>query len=287
MAGKISGTRVISGAVLVILALATIIPGGPVLAVTLYILSNIAFLELTRACGIHGAQVESAKGAEKKYAICDLQIVGFLGILCYYLVIYFGQTQLYFMITVILLLMALMFVYVFTFPKYTANQIMTTYFSFIYAPIMLSFIYMTRCVTHGVYIVWMIFISSWICDTCAYFAGVMLGKHKMTPKLSPKKTIEGAIGGIAGSALVGGLFGWFLVDRVSYGSEFIWILAIIGGVGAVISQVGDLAASAIKRNHDIKDYGKLIPGHGGIMDRFDSVIFTAPMVYFLVTLMLK
>lgn len=287
MAGKISKTRVISGVVLVILALAVIIPGGSILAITLYLLSNIAFIELTRACGIHGKEQNTADGTAKKYTLCDLQIVGMLGILCYYLVIFFGQTQVFFMTTLILLLMALMFVYVFSFPKYTANQIMTTYFSFVYAPVMLSFIYLTRCVPHGVYIVWMIFISSWICDTCAYFTGVLIGKHKMTPKLSPKKTIEGAIGGIAGSALVGGLFGWFLVDRVSYGGEFIWIMAMIGGVGAVISQVGDLAASAIKRNHDIKDYGKLIPGHGGIMDRFDSVIFTAPMVYFLVMLLLK
>ena len=101
----------------------------------------------------------------------------------------------------------------------------------------------------------------------------------MSPKLSPKKSIEGAVGGVIGSALVGGLYGYFIVENVVSEQQITWIFAVIGAVGAVISQIGDLAASAIKRNHNIKDYGHLIPGHGGIMDRFDSVIFTAPMIY--------
>jgi phosphatidate cytidylyltransferase len=131
----------------------------------------------------------------------------------------------------------------------------------------------------------MIFISSWISDTCAYLVGVMIGKHKLAPVLSPKKSIEGSVGGIVGAAIFGAVFGAYL-DSVLGLSDFTIVLAIVGGVGSVISQVGDLAASAIKRNHDIKDYGKLIPGHGGIMDRFDSVIFTAPITYFLIILLM-
>ena len=133
----------------------------------------------------------------------------------------------------------------------------------------------------------MIFISSWICDTCAYFVGVAIGKHKMSPKLSPKKSIEGAIGGIAGSAIVGALYAYFIVEKVIAHQQITWVFVLISAVGAIISQIGDLAASAIKRNHDIKDYGKLIPGHGGVMDRFDSVIFTAPMIYLLVHLLIR
>ena len=106
MAGKISKERTISGVVLVILALATILPGGPILAITLYIISNIAFLELTKACGIHTGEKPNA-----------LEITGFLAIAVYYLLIYFAQTPTYFMITVILLLMVLMSVYVLDFPK--------------------------------------------------------------------------------------------------------------------------------------------------------------------------
>lgn len=271
MASKISKERTISSVVLVIIALATILPGGPILAVTLYLISNVAFLELTKACGIHTGEKLNA-----------LEITGLLAIAAYYLLIFFAQTHTYFMITVILLLMALMFVYVFAFPRFTANQIMATYFSLIYAPVMLSFIFLTRQLEYGVYLVWMIFISSWISDTCAYLVGVLIGKHKLVPQLSPKKTIEGSIGGILGSALVGALYGFLLLDKTLGGNRFGVMLFVIGAIGSVISQVGDLAASAIKRNHEIKDYGSLIPGHGGIMDRFDSVIFTAPMVYFLV-----
>ena len=151
---------------------------------------------------------------------------------------------------------------------------------------MLSFIYLVRSLPYGIYTVWMIFISSWICDTCAYVVGMLVGKHKLAPVLSPKKSIEGALGGIAGSALVGAAYAYFLVERVIEQQQITWIFVLISAVGAVISQVGDLAASAIKRNHEIKDYGKLIPGHGGVMDRFDSVIFTAPMIYFLALLLI-
>ena len=134
--------------------------------------------------------------------------------------------------------------------------------------------------------VWLIFISSWICDTCAYLTGMAIGKHKLAPVLSPKKSIEGAIGGVVGSALVGALFAWLFLIPETGSDAMIWVVALISAAGAVISQVGDLSASAIKRNHDIKDYGKIIPGHGGIMDRFDSVLFTAPVIYFLSVILL-
>ncbi len=122
---------------------------------------------------------------------------------------------------------------------------------------------------------------SWGCDTCAYCVGVLFGKHKMSPKLSPKKSVEGAVGGVAGSMLLTALYGWVFRDAMQAGMQEIILLSAISGVGALLSMIGDLAASAVKRNYEIKDYGTLIPGHGGILDRFDSVIFTAPVVYFL------
>ena len=128
--------------------------------------------------------------------------------------------------------------------------------------------------------VWLIFLSSWGCDTCAYCVGVLFGKHKMAPVLSPKKSVEGGIGGIIGAALLGAVFA-AAMSRFAGVSVSPWLCAAICGVGGAISQIGDLCASAIKRNHEIKDYGKLIPGHGGILDRFDSVIFTAPIIYYL------
>ena len=144
----------------------------------------------------------------------------------------------------------------------------------IYVAVMLSFIYLTRNLPDGHFAVWLIFICSWGCDTCAYCVGMLIGRHKMAPVLSPKKSVEGAVGGVAGAALLGAVFGALTAGKV-------WEYALICAAGALISMVGDLAASAIKRNRDIKDYGKLIPGHGGILDRFDSVIFTAPIIYYL------
>ncbi|MDE6365176.1 MAG: phosphatidate cytidylyltransferase [Lachnospiraceae bacterium] len=270
-----SKQRTISAVILVIAALASILPGGIILTVVLYSISVIGFLELTRACGVRKGQKPNA-----------LEIAGIVTITCYYLVIYFVQDASYAVMVVLLAMIAMMSVYVFGFPKYHANQVMDSYFALIYAPIMLSFVLLTRQLEDGIYLVWMIFISSWISDTFAYLTGVMIGRHKLAPVLSPKKSIEGSVGGIVGAALFGALFGAYL-DRMIGQDQYVMILAVVGGVGSVISQVGDLAASAIKRNHEIKDYGKLIPGHGGIMDRFDSVIFTAPITYFLITILMN
>lgn len=273
--GKISKERTISAVILVIAAFASILPGGIILAVVLYGISMVGFLELTKACGVREGQKPNT-----------LEIVGLAAITCYYLVTYIVQDASYAVMVILLAMIAMMSVYVFGFPKYHANQVMDAYFALIYAPVMLSFVLLTRQLDDGIYLVWMIFISSWISDTFAYLAGVMLGRHKLAPVLSPKKSVEGSVGGIVGAALFGALFGAYL-DSTLGQEQYVMILAVVGGVGSVISQVGDLAASAIKRNHEIKDYGNLIPGHGGIMDRFDSVIFTAPITYFLITLLMN
>lgn len=270
-------TRLLSSAVIVMIALATLLAGGYLLAAVLLVISLIAYKELCKVCKVH---VEGQ-------SVNALEMAGYLGITVYYAVIIFTDSRDAQLLCILFVLIAYMFVYVFTFPKYQAVQVMTGFFAFIYGPVMFSFIYMTRELSYGIYIVWMIFISSWICDSCAYLTGILIGKHKLTPKLSPKKSVEGAVGGVAGSALVGGLYGYFVVEGVVSGQEITWVFVIISAAGAMISQIGDLAASAIKRNHDIKDYGHLIPGHGGIMDRFDSVIFTAPIIYALAALLIK
>lgn len=270
-------TRLFSSVILVVIALVTLLQGGYLLAALLLLISLIAYYELCKACKIHseGQRINAPEA------------VGYLGIICYYAAAVLTDSMTFQLLCILIVLVAYMFVYVFAFPKYHASEIMSAFFNFVYAPVMFSFIYLTRELQNGIYIVWMIFISSWICDSCAYLSGMLLGKHKLAPKLSPKKSVEGAIGGILGSALVGGLYGYIVVEKVVEGQEITWIFVIISMIGAIISQIGDLAASAIKRNHEIKDYGHLIPGHGGIMDRFDSVIFTAPMIYTLAVLLIK
>ncbi|HBA70058.1 MAG TPA: phosphatidate cytidylyltransferase [Lachnospiraceae bacterium] len=270
-------TRLLSSVVLVVIALVTLLGGGYLLAAVLLFISFVAYHELSKACGIH------ADGQK----VNILEATGMAGIAAYYGLVAFTDSQEAQMLAVLLTMIALMVVYVFTFPKYQSFQVMTAFFSFVYGPVMFSFIYKTRELRYGIYLVWMIFISSWVCDSCAYLTGILIGRHKLTPKLSPKKSVEGAIGGVAGSVLIGAVYGYFIVERLVPEQEITWVFAVISGAGAVISQIGDLAASAIKRNHNIKDYGHLIPGHGGIMDRFDSVIFTAPMIYGLALLLMK
>ena len=163
---------------------------------------------------------------------------------------------------------------------------MTAFFGMVYVGVMLSYIYQTRVLPGGAFLVWLIFLCSWGCDTCAYCVGVLIGKHKMAPVLSPKKSIEGAVGGVLGAALLGAIYAAATGAYNPNPAHTPLSYAIICGVGALVSMVGDLAASAIKRQENIKDYGTLIPGHGGILDRFDSVIFTAPVIYALaITLM--
>ena len=146
---------------------------------------------------------------------------------------------------------------------------------------MLSYVYQIRMLERGLYLAFLVFLCSWGCDTCAYCVGMLIGKHKMSPKLSPKKSVEGAIGGVAGAALLTALYCFIFRSQMNLTGTEIGILAVIAAVAGLISMVGDLTASAIKRFFDIKDYGHLIPGHGGIMDRFDSMIITAPIIYFL------
>ena len=149
---------------------------------------------------------------------------------------------------------------------------------------MLSCIYRIRVLENGGYLVGLVFLSAWGNDTLAYCAGRLFGRHKMSPLLSPKKTIEGGIGGVLGAGLLGALYGLAGQHFIVADSGLIWTFAVICAAGGLISVVGDLGASAIKRNYNIKDYSNLIPGHGGILDRFDSIIITAPVIYYLLVL---
>jgi phosphatidate cytidylyltransferase len=112
----------------------------------------------------------------------------------------------------------------------------------------------------------------------AYFSGMLFGKHKLCPKISPKKTIEGAVGGILLCTLTFIGYGFILNNFLDANTNVI-TYAILGFFASVVSQLGDLIMSAIKRKHDVKDYGRIFPGHGGVLDRFDSVIAVAPVLY--------
>ena len=155
---------------------------------------------------------------------------------------------------------------------------------YIAVPIIFSFAFLyvslVRRLGNGNLDVLVILIGCWITDTCAYFSGYFFGKHKLAPEISPKKTIEGSIGGIIGVMLI--IVAYALVaGNIMNMSVNIYSAVVVGIVSGIVSQFGDLCASIIKREHGVKDFGKIMPGHGGVMDRFDSFLFVAPALYYI------
>ncbi len=141
----------------------------------------------------------------------------------------------------------------------------------------LSTVAYLRRYDHGLPMQFLTLLIPWLSDSGAYFTGVFFGKHKLCPKISPKKTVEGFIGGIVTSVVLCTLIAW-IYAQLAHADVILWRVALLTLIGAPVSVMGDLFASLIKRQHDVKDYGWILPGHGGIMDRFDSVIFVAPVM---------
>lgn len=192
----------------------------------------------------------------------------------------------YLLYTVILstsVLIAILFIQVvLSSMKTSVIDIMITFFGICYIVFFLSFIALLHGIQNGKYLIWFILIAAWGTDTCAYFVGSKFGKHKFT-KISPKKSIEGCIGGTIGALVITLIYTFAINKIVGMQISYIYI-ALIGLILSILSQIGDLSASSIKRAMEIKDFGNLIPGHGGMLDRIDSIIFIAPFSYFLLTL---
>lgn len=166
--------------------------------------------------------------------------------------------------------------------KTTIKDIMVTFFGICYITFFLIFIPLLHGMENGKYLIWFILIAAWGTDTCAYFVGSKFGKHKFS-KISPKKSIEGCIGGTIGSVIIALIYTFAINKLAGLDISYIYI-ALIGALLSILSQIGDLSASSIKRTVGIKDFGNLIPGHGGMLDRIDSIIFIAPFAYFLISL---
>jgi len=168
--------------------------------------------------------------------------------------------------------------------KYNFVDVAITLLGFFYVTVFFSFIVLVSEKDLGRYMVWTIFISAWMCDTVAYYSGKFFGKNKLCPKVSPKKTIEGSIGGLIGSTV--GCIGFGVFLNYLGVSIPLFNFLLIGFISGIFSQMGDLVASSIKRYVGVKDYSNLIPGHGGILDRFDSILFSSVVVYYYVTIIM-
>ena len=264
-------TRLLSGIVLLAAAALLFVVGDIWLVIALGILSLVGVYELFRIWGM------------EKHPLAIVTYVATVG--CYAMFIDYPFNLGLHEVMPIIALLALLTVYVIRYPKDHINQVAKSIFALIYVPVMMSFLYLLREYEMGEWLICLVLISSWGADTCAYCVGKLIGKHHFS-ELSPKKTIEGCVGGIVGAALIAFGYAWFVPEGM--GEYFILdvriMFPVVAAISALISQIGDLSASAIKRNYEVKDYGKIIPGHGGVLDRFDSVIFVAPFVYYLLAL---
>ncbi|MBR6633390.1 MAG: phosphatidate cytidylyltransferase [Clostridia bacterium] len=175
--------------------------------------------------------------------------------------------------TFIVLVFYLLFTGVLNNSKITADKVLVAFALTFY--VTASFGSLTVLFTKGTLLFPLVFVGAWVTDTFAYFSGYFLGKHKLIPAVSPKKTVEGAIGGSLATTITYGVYGWFMTHDL----KLTLILTIVGLVASVVSQLGDLSASLIKRHYGIKDYGNLFPGHGGVLDRFDSILAVSAFLY--------
>jgi phosphatidate cytidylyltransferase len=250
--------------------IATTALGLPVL---FFVLSRGSFLLLFGLVLISLIGLHEFYSGMRKANIKTIQWVGYLAVLVMFLFFTIDGNDMNFTIVSALVMILLLMIWVLKYPDRSVSDVIGTWFGFSYVPVLLIHIAMIDRLPLQ-HAVWLVFVVSWSCDTAAYLTGILFGKTKLCPGISPKKTVEGAIGGVAGSVAGCFIFALMLMP------DHVWTIALLGFFGSIVSQMGDLSASLIKRKVGIKDFGHLFPGHGGVLDRFDSILFTAPFVYF-------
>lgn len=246
--------RTISGLIGVLILIIITSMGGIVLNTGIFIISVIGIYEFYHTINKSGYKPAKFLG----YIFCVLLFLNNIGI---------KWANLDFSIFIILISSLLIMVFS---KNFHIIDLAYTLTGILYVPFLLFHI---TYLDNTKYI-WLIYITAWGTDTFAYIFGNLFGKNKLCPKLSPNKTVEGSLGGIIGSLIL------TIIFSVYFKLNPMWKMIILAIVTSIMAQLGDLTASKIKRITGIKDYGYIMPGHGGILDRFDSILFTAPIVYY-------
>ena len=259
--------RIITGAIIAVLMIVLVVfSGTAAFPVVMTLLTVMATYEML-----------SCVGTIKNPFICVPALFASLcSAVCAY---FFGYAVC--LSVVMMYLVVLMAMCVFFDEKVKVTDVLCSFSSTLY--VMLCFAAFTalrKIDGIGLYMFLLVFIAAWITDTFAYFTGYFLGKHKLIPSVSPKKTVEGSVGGIAGAVIIVILFQLICSKYFDCKPNYLNGV-IIAIVCSIMSQFGDLAASCIKREHNVKDFGNIMPGHGGILDRFDSVIYISPILFIL------
>ncbi len=266
-------TRVITAIVALCVFVPVILFSGTwVFPIAVAICALISVWEMLRCCELH-----------KKWAISiPMLLISAVVSIVVKLVDNFAEYLTYAVPTVMVLVLYLLAVMVFSKGKIGIEDISicgfsTLYIVFAYVAILFLRYYNGE---FGTYVYLLVFVGAWITDIFAYFCGMLFGKHKLIPEVSPKKTIEGSIGGILFCGIAYAVYGLILKYAFELSAQInLLLLFVYGVVASVVSQIGDLSMSAIKRRYEIKDYGKIFPGHGGMLDRFDSILAVATVLF--------
>ena len=251
--------RILTSVLLLPLLLAIIYVRGTVLDISVALISIIALFEFYRGF--------------ENLGIRPMLKLSVLTVVLYYIGLYLNMPAVYFLFVTSFFTLVLMMISLFG-KSDNIQDVAITAFGFLY--VVIPFVHIPLVSRFdSLFLLFYVFILAWVSDTCAYFIGKFFGKKKLLPSISPNKTVAGSVAGIVGTAIVSTIYAYF------FASDFLAYAAPLGALGSVAGQIGDLIASKIKRYVNIKDYGKLIPGHGGILDRFDSIMLTAPIVYYI------
>ncbi len=253
-------TRTISAIIALPLLFYVLLTGGLALYVSALALSIIGLFEFYRAF------------SKEHHAI---NWAGYLMTLALYLGFFGEFSRNYFSFIIMAFMFFLLSLVVFT--KHTITGAMVTFIGFFYVSYSLSHLILISDLDQNFFI-WYPFIIAFVTDTFAYLTGKLIGRTPLIPSVSPNKTVEGSLGGIIACLIIS-----FLYARIGK-PDFQFYAIFLGLIGSIMSQIGDLIASKIKRIFNIKDFGKIMPGHGGVLDRFDSLIITLPLVYYFMVL---
>ncbi len=262
--------RIISATVGIIYIILMLYIGGWFFRISVLLMALIAMYEFYRALSNRGYN--------------PVKLMGYVALLGLYTLMITGNSK--YVIPTIALTTIIAISLPIIFKSINIIDITITLFAIIYPGAMMLYLVplgFSMQEDYGYFFLLLTFIVTWAADTFAYFSGIKFGKKKLCPTISPKKTVEGSLGGLLGSILAGIIMGFIFNNNYNSSIPFIHFI-MMGLIGGIFSQLGDLTASSIKRYCGVKDFGKLLPGHGGLLDRFDSMLFTVPLIYFYILL---
>lgn len=260
--------RVISAIICILLLLSILVVDNPLVdSIVVVLISLVAINEYNRAF--------------KQAGYHPISWIGYVGGISLFLMggLIPGVDKMVVMRIAIPALIILLFIYaVLKNMKVTVIDVAISVFSLLYIPFLFSYVKLILSMPNGRFLIWFVIVGAFVSDTFAYLVGVKFGKHKLCPQISPKKSVEGSIAGII-AVVVSYIILTYIANTYFALNLNIWIMIIAGLVASIAGQFGDLSASTIKRFCKIKDFGSIMPGHGGILDRCDSILFVAPIVY--------